>query len=185
MTNEELVAFVKKNPISVGCGAFALLVAVGIYFRSSEIPEAEALLAEKSAEAERYALNIKNSAQLKEQYEAVVAANKDVDTRIVRASQKGNNTQFFYKLQNDTGVRLIDFRQSEALGTASKTKTTFTPIAFNVSVQGTLPQILDFLRQLEGGTHYSRILSASCTSSPTNRGGPLTLALSLELLGLP
>ncbi len=185
MTNEELVAFVKKNPISVGCGALALLVAVGIYFRSSEIPESEALLAEKSAEAERYALNIKNSAQLKEQYEAVVAANKDVDAPIVRASQKGNNTQFFYKLQNDTGVRLIDFRQSEALGTASKTKTTFTPIAFNVSVQGTLPQILDFLRQLEGGTHYSRILSASCTSSPTNRGGPLTLALSLELLGLP
>ena len=74
MNTAELLAFIKKNPISVGCGLLCLILGAGIYFRSSEIPDAEAALAQKSAEAARYAANIKNAAQLKEQLDVLVAA---------------------------------------------------------------------------------------------------------------
>jgi hypothetical protein len=185
MTNEALIALLKKNPVSVGCGALSLLLVAGLYFRSDAIPAAEAELAQKAAEAERFAQNIKFSEKLKEQLDAITAANKEIDSRIVRASQVGNNTQYFYQLESETGVKLIDFRPLSISAAAKGSKANFMPVGFNVSVQGSLPQILDFLRSLEGGTRFARVLTASLSGSPANRRGPLTLAVSVELIGLP
>ena len=185
MTNEELYAFVKKNPIPVACAVLTVAIGVAFYLRSGDMPAAEAELAQKSAEAERYALNIKYSAQLKEQLEALATANKNVEGRLVRASQQGVNTQYFYKLERETGVKLVSFGRSPAAPPVKGSKAAFTPVAFNVGVQGTLPQILDFLRQLESGTHYVRVLTANCNVNSTARNSPLTLSLTLEMLGLP
>ena len=185
MTNEELYALIKKNPIPVTCGLIVVGAGLGFYFRSGDIPAAEALLAEKAAEAERYALNIKYTAQLKEQLDALIAANKNIDGRLVRASQHGVNTQYFYKLERETGVKLIAFSQSPTAPPAKGSKSAYVPVSFNVSVQGTLPQILDFVRPLEGGTHFVRVLTATFTANPAVRQGPVTLALNVQMLGLP
>ncbi len=186
MTNDELKALVKKNPISVGCGLLSLLLGAGLYFRSGEIPAAEEELATRSAEAERLALNVKNTERLKEQLDALTAANKTIATRVVRVNEQGKNVQFFYKLFAETEVKQVDFRQATTAANMPKgAKTAFIPVAFGLSVQGTLPQILDFLRQLEGGTHYCRVLTASVAGTAANRSGLLTLSLTLELLGLP
>lgn len=185
MTSAEQVALLKKNPISVGCGVLSLLLVAGLYLRSDEIPTADAELLQKLAESQRLAQNITYSAQLKEQVEALVAANKEIDSRIIRASQVGTNTQYFYKLESESGVKLVDFRPLSTAAPAKGSKATFMPVGFNVSVQGSLPQVLDFLRMLETGTRYSRVLTASLAGAPANRKGPLTLSLSLELLGLP
>jgi hypothetical protein len=182
MTNEELVAFVKRNPISVGCGVLSVLLAVAIYFRSGSLPAAEATLAEKSAEADRYAANISHSKELKEQFDALVAANKEIDSRLVRASQLGINSQYFYQLERETGVKLLDSRP----GIVPKgAKTTFVPVPFNVAAQGSLTQLFQFLYYLESGARYSRVLNATFATSGNNRSDPLTLSLSIELLGLP
>lgn len=185
MTNEELSALIKKNPIPFACGVVALAIGVGFYFRSGDIPAAEAELAQKSAEAEKYALNLKYSAQLKEQFEALTLANKNIDGRLVRASQQGVNTQFFYKLERETGVKLVSFGQSPTAPPAKGTKAAYIHVGFNVSVQGTLPQIMDFLRQLESGAHFVRVLTATCNVNAAQRQGPLTLTLTLQMLGLP
>lgn len=185
MTSEEQMALIKKNPISVGCGVLSLLLVAGLYFRSDAIPAAEAELAQKATEAERLAANIKYSDKLKEQLEALVAANKAIDAGIIRASQVGTNTQYFYKLESDTGVKLVDFRPLSVAAPAKGAKAAFAPVGFNVSAQGTLPQILDFLRLLESGTRYSRVMTASVSGTVTNRKVPLTLSLTVELLGLP
>lgn len=185
MTNQEYIAVVKKNPLSSGCAALSLVLAIGLYLRSEATPEAEAELTQKSATGERVALNIKYSAQLKEQSDAVVAAIKGIDSRIIRTSQVGTNTQYFYKLEADTGVKIIDLRQTTPTVSVKPAKGTFVPVAFAVTVQGDLTQILAFLRHVENGAHYSRVLTATCNGNASNRNSPLTLGLSLELLGLP
>jgi hypothetical protein len=185
MTREELWATAKKNGISAICAGVSLLLGVGIYFRSDAVPEAEAELAQKSAEAERLALNVKYAEKLKEQLEAIEAANKEIDTRIIRASQMGINTQYFYKLESETGVKLVDFRPMASVPPVKGSKATFAPVGFNLSVQGTWPQVLDFVRSLEGGARYTRVLTTSVSGAASNRKGPVTLALYVELLGLP
>jgi hypothetical protein len=184
MTNEEALTLIRKNPISLGCGALSFLLAIGSYLRMEALPDAEAELTQKSAASERVALNIKHAAQLKEQAESMVAANAAIDKRVIRASQLGNNTQYFYQVESATGVKILDLRQTTAT-VAKPAKGTYAPVSFAVTVQGSFPQILGFLRQLEGGAHYSRVLTATCSTNAAARASPLTLALTLELLGLP
>jgi hypothetical protein len=185
MTNEEFVVLAKKNPISFACALLSLGLVAGLYFRAEAGPEAEAQLTQLSASGERMALNIQYSAQLKEQSEAMAAALKEIDTRIIRASQLGTNTQYFYKLEADTGAKIIDLRQTTPAIVAKPAKGTFVPVAFAVTVQGSLAQLLEFLRNIENGAHYSRVLTATWNGNPTTRSSPLTLGLSLELLGQP
>lgn len=185
MTNEEAMVMIKKNPISFGCGALSFLLAVGLYLRAEALTDAEADLTQKSAAAERIASNIKYSAQLKEQSEALVAANAEIDARIIRASQLGINTQYFYKLESETGVKILGDPRQTTASVGKPAKGTFSPVAFAITVQGTFPQIVEFLRQLENGVHYSRVLTATCTTNVSTRNSPLTLGLTLELLGLP
>ena len=138
------------------------------------------------AEAERLALNRKYSAQLKDHLDTITGFNSIIGSRMIRVSELGNNSQYFQQLRRDTGVVLVDFRQLTTASNLPKTlKTAFIPVAFSVSVTGGLSEILDFTRSLEAGTYYGRILSGTLSTGPGNRAGPLSLALSLEILGIP
>jgi hypothetical protein len=182
MTGADITALIKKHPIGIGCGVLSLLLAAGIYYRSGEGPDAEDKLTQMTDEGERYAANLKNATQLKEQFEALVVANKEIDRRLFHAGQNLTNYQYFYQLQSESGVKLTVLNQNTAAAVKPSGKNAFTPIGFSVTVQGSLAQLLDFLRRLESGAHYCRVLTATCASSPT---GSLTLTLSLEVLGLP
>ena len=181
MTNEELFALVKKNPISVGCAVLCVALAAGIYFRSGEVPAATDDLTKKSDEGSRLAANLQNAAQLKEQVDALSAAEKEMDSRIIRASQTLTNYEYFYKLESETGAKMTI---SQGVLTPSK-KTTYSGVPFTITVQGTLNQTLDYLRRLESGARYCRVTGVTCGVAPADRGSPITLNLNLELLGQP
>jgi hypothetical protein len=185
ISNEQVVAFLKKNPIGVGCGVLSLLMAAAIYFRSDQLPAAQAVLDQKSTEADRHAINVRYAVQLKEQLEALNTADRAIDARLVRAAQLATNTQYFYRLETDTGVKLLNISQTTTTAQAAKmTKTNFVPIGFNLNAQGTYLQLLDLLHRLENGAHYCRIISANTVK--VGSGGDndlLTLGLSVELLG--
>ena len=184
MTNQQLLALVKKNPIGVGCSVLCLLLVAGIYYRSGELPDAQVELDQKSAEGARLAANVKYSAQMKEQLEALVAAEKEIDRRLLHVGQTLTSYQYFYKLESETGVKLASLNQSTPAGTKLVGKASFMPLAFSVSVQGNLGQLLSFLRRLESGEHYCRTVSATLNTVASGTA-PLTLTANLDLLGLP
>jgi hypothetical protein len=188
MTNQDAIAFVKKNPISIGCAVLSVALGFAIFYRSDAIPAAEEELASKTAVGEKYAANIKASVQLKEQLDAVTAATKEIDVRVIHADAAhiGINSQFFYKLEGDTGVKIIDVRPSTAPVQKPKSGS-FVPVGYGLSVQGDISQLLKLLHALESGARYCRVMTASITTA-SGTGlprGALTLTLSLELLGTP
>lgn len=191
ISNQELVAFLKKNLIVSVAGALCLALVVALYFRSDTIPAATALLDEKTAEAGRLAANIKNSAQLSEQLARLAAANKEVNERLVRVGQKAINQQYFYKLEAETGLKLIDLRQNTetsqgaALNQAAKTEK--IPVSFGLTLQGDYQKISDFLRRVESGSHFCRVMSAVVepVSESGARSNQAKLTLNLEFLGEP
>ncbi len=189
MNTADLAALAKKHPVTSSCAFLSVLLFAAGYLRQDEIPAAEAELSLKSADGDRVAGNNKNAAQLREQAETLAAAEKAIEARLIQPRQLGTNTQYFYKLESDTGVKILDLRQttgtnaSNALKPAAKSS--FVPVGFSVSVQGSMTQVLDFVRQLEGGAHYCRVLTATCAGNAATRNAVLTLGLNLELLGLP
>lgn len=186
MTNQELFALLKKNPIGVGCGLLSLALAAGIYFRGGEVPAAEEELAQKSDEGSRLAANLQNAAQLKEQVDTLAACEKELESRLVHASQTLTNYQYFYKLESDTGAKMTVISQAPvAPPPKNAAKPLFADVPFTITVQGTMTQMVDYLRRLESGARYCRVMSVTCGVPTAERSAPVTLALNLELLGQP
>ena len=184
MTNAEVITLLKKNPIGVGCGLLSLALVAGIYFRSGEVPAAEEELAQKSDEGSRLAANLQNAAQLKEQVDTLSACEKELDSRLVHASQTLTNYQYFYKLESDTGAKMTVITQAPVGAPAKNAvKSLFAGVPFAITVQGTMTQMIDYLRRLESGARYCRVMSVTCSVPAGDRGGVVTLALNLELLG--
>jgi hypothetical protein len=186
MSNEELVAFLRKNVISVSCVIASLLIGLTLYYRSDNLPDAEKVLGERQKEGELLAANIEDSADLKEQHTAIVEANQAITDRMIHIGQLAENMQYFYKLESDTNTKLTDPHQLPWNSPAkSAAKTSFTAIGFTLAAQGDYPQLLDLLRKLESGEHYCRVISCSLRPLGTEtRGGPLLMTLSLELMGV-
>ncbi len=192
ITNEQLAAFIKAQPIGVGCGVLTVLLAVGIYFRGDMIPDAERLLDERATLGERIDANIKNGTQLSEQLTAISAAREQIEARLVHADELAKNQQYFYKLEADTGIKIIDLRQNQVAankpGAKPGAKTNYIAVPYAVAVRGDYAHVLDFLRRLEVGQRYCRVMAANINlagTSDKDRASDLTLNLSLELLGQP
>jgi hypothetical protein len=185
MSNEDMVAFLRKNMISVSCVVVSIVIGFVLYYRNDLLPDADKVLIERTQEGELLAANIEDSAQLKEQHAALVASNQAIADRMIHVGQLAENLQYFYKLESDTGTKLSDPHQVPWNAPAKGApKTNFTAIGFALTAQGDYGQLLDLLRKLENGEHYCRVIS--CSLHPANqdgRGGPLLLSVNLELMG--
>lgn len=186
ISKEAFIGYVRKNPIAVGCAVVALACVVTLYIRIDLISNAEAELETKSAEGRRLAQNVRNAAQLPEQLAAITGAMSEIQPRLLRADELAKNLQYFYKLEAETGTKLLDLRQLSG-GAAPKgaAKTAFATVTFNLTVRGEYAALLEFLRRLENGVHYARVLTAAIASNAPERSGPLSLQLTVELLGQP
>lgn len=188
MTTADLLALLKKNPISVGCGVIALGLGIWSYIDSDDEPQLAMQLDQVSAEASRLSANIKNAAQLHDQLRALAEARVAIEPRIVHASELAKNLQYFYKIEAETGTKITDLQKINSTGPAKPgAKTIYAPVGFSLSVEGEYASILEFLRRLENGTHFCRVITGNLAKggNDLDRSGPLKLNLTLELLGQP
>ncbi len=183
--SKSLVEATKKRPLLVLCGLITVVLAAFVYLRSDLLDEQEAVLERYVKEGGRYRANVANSAQLQQQLDFLIQANKAIKDRSFNTDGVALNLQFFYKLESEVGVKYIDLRPGARppAPVAGKpvVKTRYVPINYMVTAQGSYPQIISFLRHLERGGYFIRINTASVVSM----NSVVTLNLSLDLLGIP
>ena len=180
MTASDVLPLLKKHPISLTCGLIGVACGVLLYLRSDKIEELQKLNEEKTAEAATMTANVRNAEKLGEQTAAMQAAAKELDGRVMRVGQLAVNLQYFYRMEADTGVKLVDVRQGN-LKPVTKGPG-FVGVPYSVSVQGTFPQVLTFMGRLQKGTHFCRFLSVGLTKSGDDQ---LSLSMNVEILGVP
>ena len=189
-TSKDLVVFLKKHPVAIGCGALSLILLAGSYLRNSRVSELSDQLKQNEQEGQRILDDIRNGANLVEQYDALTATTKELDARLVRSSERARNQQYFYRLESDTGVKEFSL-QPGAVGAYQPkgAQAIYTSIGYTISVQGDFRQTLDFLSRLESGQHFFRLISGTVTrdgarATPATTAA-VTLTLNLAFLGLP
>jgi Tfp pilus assembly protein PilO len=181
MTGAELVPLLKKHPIGLVCGVLSISCAALLYFRGDMIEEYQQLNDQKSAEMETTIANVRNSEKLVEQTAEIQAAAKELEGRLMKAGQLAANLQYFYRLEADTGVKLQDVRQG-GLKPGNKAATTYIGVPYTVSVQGTFPQVLNFMGRLQKGVHFCRFNNIAMTKAGDDA---VTLNMDLDILGIP
>lgn len=183
MTSADLVSLVKKQPVGFACGVVSLILAGFLYYRGGVVGEKQTEYETKSAEAAKIVANVAASRDLPEQVKEIQALTKELEGRLVSAGQLAINQQYFYKLELESEVKLLEVRQNAL---PKKGAATYSGVSFNVTVQGPFKKIMTFLNRLENGRHLCRFTGAAFGKS---RGGStpdeMTLALNLELLGQP
>ena len=184
MNVASILAATKKHPIGVASAVCCLICAFLLYYRAGLIDEEQTAFDAKSVEALNIATNIRNSANLPEQLAEIEAMSKEFEGRLVRAGQLAVNLQYFYKLEAENEVKLLDLRPGNVAGKGGKSL--YVGIPYAVAVQGGYKQVLAFLQRLEAGRHFCRFNNVNLTkASSDSRSDQITLTLSIELLGTP
>lgn len=189
MIMKQLTDFVKKQPIALGCAFFAVVLAGGTYFRRGALAEAQAARTDKTEQRDHIVSNVTDSVHLNEQFAAMTQAVQSIESRFVHADQIAINLQYFYKLESETQTKLTQLQQTGVIAPRDGRKHIYAGIGYSISVQGTYPQLMDFLRRIENSEHFSHV--RGLTLAHANGGDAaasskdLLLGLEIELLGLP
>jgi hypothetical protein len=178
-----------KYPVASGTVCLLCVLAVAFILRHGKASDLQATLASKTDEARRQSLNIARHAQLDEQLTTLEEANREIGSRLVNPQDLATNLQYFYKLEAETGVKLLDTHPAGSnSGKQQPFKAGYRTVQYGMTLEGSFNQVLVFLRRLEQGTIYCRIISAECAAKqeePTEKKdqGTVNLSLTIEILG--
>ena len=102
-------------------------------------------------------VNLERSAGLEEDIEKIEAGRERVQSRLMDVEAVAVNSEFFYSLEDLTGIELVQFSQGTATdaGIEGGLKH-FMAIPFDLSINGTLPEILEMLDLLNRSRYIIR-----------------------------
>lgn len=183
VNTQAVVGVFKRFPVLFTSVIVCIPLAIICFVRDDAIIEQQAELEKNLAEASLFRANIANSSQLQQQVDFLAQAKEAIAKRAFGAESLPLNLQYFYKLETDVGIKYLTLNptaRAVASSAKSATSTSYIPLNFSVSVQGSFHQIITYLRCLEQGAYFCRINSASILSS----GSIVTLSLDLDLLGI-
>ncbi|MDB6115915.1 MAG: hypothetical protein JWQ83_1517 [Lacunisphaera sp.] len=184
MTSAELIATFKKHPIGFAAGAVCIVCAALLYVRSSKIEESQAEYEAKSTDAAKILANVRFADKLPEQVAEIQALTKELEGRLLRSGQLAVNLQYFYKLEAENEVKLLDVRQGNPVKGG---KVLYVGIPYTIGVQGPYKQVVAFLQRLENGPHFCRftIMNFAKGGGAAADTSSMTVNLNCELLGVP
>ncbi len=181
LETKDIVAAAKRRPLLFACGGLVLALGLATYFRMDVPGELEEKLAEREKELTRLSNNVRFSAQLDTHLQSLQSANETIAAGALRVSELARNQQVFYRIEADSGVKLLDLRQLSSPPPARGAPvTTYAPIPFSLTVRGEYPQLIDFLARLDRVATLSRVTSAT-TAKPTE--DTQMISLTVQLLG--
>ncbi len=136
-----------------------------------------------SAQASKMIANVRNANGLAEQLVEIQTLSKEMEGRLMKAGQLAVNLQYFYKLETENEVKLVDVRQGSV---PRSSKTLYTGVPFSVSVQGPFPNVMNFMNRVQNGRHFCRINTATFgKATEAGMAGYVNLNLNIDLLGQP
>ena len=189
ITPKEILAFVKRYPVGVVCGLVGVIMLAGLYLRSDRADDLSDQSKQLEEQSKKILGEIRNGANIAEQYAALSAKTKDLDSRLIRGSERALNQRYFYRIESDTGVKEVNLQQTSSGAEPGKgDKRLYCGIGYSVIVTGDFRQILDFVGKIESGQYFYRLISATVSRKAGDAAGAapvITLSLNIELLGLP
>jgi Tfp pilus assembly protein PilO len=182
MTTADLVEKLRRYPIPSVSAIVVLVCLLVLYFRIDVVPDLKARLGEVQDQRVQVDLNVVAGATLGDHLAEMRERFAALDARVVQPSELATNMNYFYQLESDTGVSLIDLRQNV---TAEKPapKTQLVGIGYSISLAGSYAQVIGYLNELETGTRLYRLRNFNIQRGRELNQSAVTLGLNLELLG--
>ena len=136
--------------------------------------------------------NIKHSKGLEEDIELIEGKIEDLNSRMFQAHELATNYNYFYNLEDATGIKVRELRQvgvAEEKVDPKKRRmpkpivNSYEKIRFHLKASGEYGQIVNFLRKLEGGPSFYRLEKFRLAKSATQESEVLSLDIAFLMLG--
>ena len=152
----------RQYPVLFVCGGVVLLLLVLLFMRGPKVNQYDAALAELDVKWRNIQTNLERSTQLEQEIEAIESGLERIRGRLMSVEDVAVNYEFFYGLERDSSVTLVQFSQDkasdgEALPIGRKSLRHFSVIPYDLQMRGTLPQLLAFVESLERQDYIVRI----------------------------
>jgi len=152
----------RQYPVLFVCGGVVLLLLVLLFMRGPKANQYDAALAELDVKWRNIQTNLERSTQLEQEIEAIESGLERIRGRLMSVEDVAVNYEFFYGLERDSSVTLVQFSQDkasdgEALPIGRKSLRHFSVIPYDLQMRGTLPQLLAFVESLERQDYIVRI----------------------------
>jgi len=178
---KDLVSAAKRRPLLSVCVVVAVTLLLILYFRKDSISEAKIALEERDKVMRGLALNIKNAENLDQQTVVLRRVNTMIANSSLVVGDLALNQQVFLVLETEVGIKLLDIRPSTVRPLAkNEAPDAYVPMPFTLTVSGSYPNIIAFIRRLERGPVLGRITSLAMSEAPQDTD--YTINLSIELL---
>lgn len=136
--------------------------------------------------------NITNSAGLEEDIEVVERQISELDERMFQSQELATNYNYFFNIEASTNVSLSDLKQVEIVTEDANQKKRKMPnpimdayvkIRYHMKATGTYQDLVNFMRNLEGGPSFYRLEKFRLSKSSAGGDELLSMDVSFLMLG--
>ncbi|HLP67918.1 MAG TPA: hypothetical protein VK181_10410, partial [Rhizobium sp.] len=170
----------RRYRLALSGAGLALLLAGFALFRGSASADAAAELETRRMTTQTAERNLRNAAGLEQHLEVLNKHVPRLEAMLIGLDDVSGNQAYFYRLESNTGVRVVVLRPTGVPKDAPK-NSAYVPAGFNIVVQGSYAQVVTFLRALENGERLYRLTDFSLQRANEQSGGKPQVALNLNL----
>ena len=136
--------------------------------------------------------NIKNSKGLEKDIESIEGKIEQLNERMFQAQELATNYNYFFNLEDETGVKVSDLKQvgiAEEEVDPKKRRmpkpvvNSYEKIRFHLKASGNYTEVVNFLRKLEGGPSFYRLEKFRLAKPETGDAEELFLDIAFLMLG--
>ncbi len=172
--------FIRRFPFCVGCIVASLLLAAGAWLLRGEVASLHIAHAERSKQGESMLATLVGGSTTRQELQDVRAATRRIEENLVIESNLAENLWYFYKLEEQTKVRLPELHQLSS--PATDKSPLYRRVPYNLKVTGSYEQVAAFLAALETGPRLLKITNFDFGRASAD-SATLVLSLSIEVLG--
>lgn len=181
MTGADLMEKIRRFPVPVISGAIVIVCLLAYYFRIDLITRLDAEQNDVLNQRDQVDLNLVAGGNLAEHMTEMRAQFAALEARVVQPSELANNLNYFYQLESNTSVGLVELKQNAGSDKPAPKKT-LGGIGYSVSMGGNFKQMVSVFNELENGSRIYRLRSFNLERGREGQSA-VQLSLSLELLG--
>ena len=192
MKFEAFVEFVRKKLILTISGLILVVCASVYLLHMDKKADLDSEIEQLDIRMSAVLKNMKNSAGLEEDLVAVSELIEQLDTRLFDPLELATNYNYFYKIESNTGVSLSGLKQLEVKESETNkskrrmpksTKNSYQKIRYHMNATGEYGQIVNFMRELEGGSSFYRLEKFRLSRPKESEGEALSMDVSFLVLG--
>lgn len=136
--------------------------------------------------------NIKNSTGLEADIESIEGKIEELNARMFQAQELATNYNYFFNLEDETGIKVSDLKQVGIAEDAVDPKmkrmpkpvvNSYEKIRYHLKATGEYAEIVNFLRKLEGGPSFYRLEKFRLAKPEAGASELLYLDIAFLMLG--